>query len=130
MIGILLITHGSFGESLVQNACHVLNKRPAQVAQLGVAPQDDPLDLLPTARRLRNSIDNGDGVLILTDIWGASPANLAAKLLEPGQTEGLAGVNLPMLLRAISYREKGWEVLLRRASTGARDGVLNMLKDV
>jgi PTS system mannose-specific IIA component len=130
VIGILLITHGSFGESLIQNACHVLNKRPPQLAQLGVAAQDDPLDLLPTARRMRNAIDNGEGVLILTDIWGASPANLACKLLEAGQTEGLAGVNLPMLLRAISYREKGWEILLARATSGARDGVLNMIKDV
>ena len=130
MIGILLITHGSFGESLLQNVCHVLNKRPGQIAQLGVAAQDDPLDLLPQALRLRDSIDNGDGVLILTDIWGASPANLAVKLLEPGRFEGLAGVNLPMLLRAVNYRDKGWEVLLSRATTGARDGVLNMIKDV
>lgn len=130
MIGILLITHGTFGESLVQNACHILNKRPPQIAQLGVAAQDDPLDLLPTARRMRNSIDNGDGVLVLTDVWGATPANLAVKLLEPGKTEGLAGVNLPMLLRAVTYREKGWDTLLSRATTGARDGVLNMIKDV
>ena len=130
MIGILLITHGTFGESLVQNACHVLNQRPGQIAQLGVAAQDDPLDLLPAARRLRNSIDSGEGVLVLTDIWGASPANLAVKLLEAGKTEGLAGVNLPILLRAISYREKGWDVLLARATSGARDGVLNMIKDV
>ena len=130
MIGILLITHGSFGESLLQNVCHVLNKRPGQIAQLGVAAQDDPLDLLPQALRLRDSIDNGDGVLILTDIWGASPANLAVKLLEPGRFEGLAGVSLPMLLRAVNYRDKGWEVLLSRATTGARDGVLNMIKDV
>ena len=47
MIGILLISHGTFGESLVQNVCHVLNKRPPQLAQLGVAAQDDPLDLCP-----------------------------------------------------------------------------------
>ena len=130
MIGILLITHGSFGESLLQNVCHVLNKRPGQIAQLGVAAQDDPLDLLPQALRLRDSIDNGDGVLILTDIWGATPANLAVKLLEAGRYEGLAGVNLPMLLRAVNYRDKGWETLLARAVTGARDGVLNMIKDV
>jgi mannose PTS system EIIA component len=130
VIGIFLVTHGTFGESLVQNACHVLNKRPTQLIQLGVAAQDDPLDILPMARRLRDSVDNGDGVLILTDIWGATPANLATKLLEAGRTEGLAGVNLPMLLRAVTYREKGWEVLLSRAATGARDGVLNMIKDV
>ena len=127
MIGILLITHGSYGEALVQNACHVLNKRPAQLMQLGVAAQDDPLDLLPLAHRMLGLIDNGKGALVLTDIFGASPANLAFKLLERGRIEGLAGVNLPMLLRALTYREKGMEILLQRARDGGRDGVFNML---
>ena len=126
MIGILLITHGSFGEALVQNACHVLNKRPAQLNQLGVAAQDDPLDLLPLARDMVGLVDDGQGVLVLTDIFGASPANLALKLLEPGRVEGLAGVNLPMLLRALTYRDKGMETLLNRARDGGRDGVFNM----
>lgn len=127
MIGILLITHGSFGEALVQNACHVLNKRPQQLNQLGVAAQDDPLDLMPLARSMINVVDNGHGVLLLTDIFGASPANLALKLLEPGRVEGLTGVNLPMLLRALTYRDKGMEILLKRARDGGRDGVFNML---
>ena len=129
MIGILLITHGSFGEALVQNACHVLNKRPVQVNQLGVSAQDDPLDLLPLALQMIDLVDNGDGVLILTDILGASPANLAIKLLDPGRVEGLTGVNLPMLLRALTYREKGMEILLQRARDGGRDGVFNMLEN-
>ena len=129
MIGILLITHGSFGEALVQNACHVLNKRPVQVNQLGVSAQDDPLDLLPLALQMLDLVDNGDGVLILTDIFGASPANLAIKLLDPGRVEGLTGVNLPMLLRALTYREKGMEILLQRARDGGRDGVFNMLEN-
>ena len=129
MIGILLITHGSFGEALVQNACHVLNKRPVQVNQLGVSAQDDPLDLLPLALQMLDVVDNGDGVLILTDIFGASPANLAIKLLQPGRVEGLTGVNLPMLLRALTYREKGMEILLQRARDGGRDGVFNMLEN-
>ncbi|HEX6735921.1 MAG TPA: PTS fructose transporter subunit IIA [Azonexus sp.] len=127
MIGILLITHGSFGEALVQNACHVLNKRPVQLNQLGVAAQDDPLDLLPLARRMVELVDNGKGVLLLTDIFGATPSNLALKLLEPGRIEGLTGANLPMLLRALTYREKGMEILLQRARDGGRDGVINML---
>lgn len=127
MIGILLITHGSFGEALVQNACHVLNKRPVQLNQLGVAAQDDPLDLLPLARDLLKLVDHGDGALILTDIFGASPANLALKLLEPGRVEALCGANLPMLLRALTYRDKGMEILLTRARDGGRDGVFNML---
>lgn len=130
MIGLLLITHGTYGESLVQNAIHVLNRRPAQLVAFGLAAQDSPIDLLPEARRLLASVDGGEGVVILTDIYGASPSNLVAKLLEPGRVEGLAGVNLPMLLRALTYREKGMETLITKAVTGARDGVLNMLKDV
>jgi len=127
MIGILLITHGSFGEALVQNACHVLNKRPVQLNQLGVSAQDDPLDLLPLGKKMVQLVDNGKGVLILTDIFGASPSNLAMKLLERGRIEGIAGVNLPMLLRAINNRKKGMETLLLRARDGGRDGVFNML---
>ena len=127
MIGILLITHGSYGEALVQNACHVLNKRPVQLNQLGVSAQDDPLDLLPLARAMLNLVDNGKGVLVMTDVFGASPANLASKLLEPGRIEGISGVNLPMLLRALTYRDKGMETLLIKAVGGGRDGVINML---
>lgn len=129
MIGILLITHGSFGEALVQNVCHVLHKRPLLIAQLGVAAQDDPLDILPLAKMLLKEVDGGKGVLVMTDIYGASPANLALKLLEPGRVEGVAGVSLPMLLRALTYREKDMETMIAKAISGGRDGVLNMHKD-
>jgi len=85
------------------------------------------LDLLPLARQMLSLVDNGKGVLVLTDIFGASPANLAGKLLEPGRIECLTGVNLPMLLRALTYREKGMDILLQRARDGGRDGVFNVL---
>ena len=126
MIGILLITHGCFGESLIQNVCHVLNKRPPLIAQLGVAPQDDPLDILPLARQRLQEVDGGDGVLLLTDIFGATPANLSLKLLEPGRVEGVCGLSLPMLLRALTYREKGMEIMLQKAISGAHDGVVKL----
>jgi PTS system ascorbate-specific IIA component len=126
MIGVLLITHGSFGESLVQNVCHVLNKRPPLIAQLGVAAQDDPLDILPLARLLLREVDTGEGVLVMTDVYGATPGNLALKLLQPGRIEGIAGVNLPMLLRALTYREKGMETMLQKAISGAHDGVVKL----
>ena len=126
MIGILLITHGTLGESLIQCVSHVLNKRPAQIVQLGVSGQDDPLDLLPTARQMLQWVDSGDGVLVLTDIFGATPSNVAAKLLEPGRVEGLAGVNLPMLLRALTYRERDMNTLIQRAISGGCDGVLHI----
>lgn len=126
MIGILLITHGTYGESLIQNVCHVLNKRPFLIGQFGVAAQDDPLDVLPMAQLLLQEVDEGDGVLLMTDILGATPSNLALKLLVPGRVEGVAGVNLPMLLRALTYRQNGMEILLQKAISGGRDGVITM----
>ncbi|GIK24848.1 MAG: PTS fructose transporter subunit IIA [Rhodocyclales bacterium] len=126
MIGLFLITHGSLGESLVQCACHVLNKRPQQIVQLGVSGQDDPLDALPLARDMMRLVDSGKGVLLLTDIFGATPSNIALKLLQPGRIEGIAGVNLPMLLRALTYRDKDMETLVTKAVAGGRDGVMLM----
>ena len=126
MIGILLITHGTLGEALVQCVSHVMNRRPAQLMQLGISGQDDPLDALPLARRLVELVDSGSGVLILTDILGATPANTAAKLLEPGRIEGVTGVNVPMLLRVITYRERAMEVLVKKAVAGACEGVVHM----
>ena len=126
MIGVLLITHGTLGEALVQCVSHVMNRRPAQLMQLGISGQDDPLDALPLARRLIELVDSGSGVLILTDILGATPANTAAKLLEPGRIEGVTGVNVPMLLRVITYRERSIEVLVKKAVAGACEGVVHM----
>ncbi len=128
MIGLFLITHTTYGESLIQCACHVVNHRPPQIIQLGVAAQDDPLDALPLAQEMLKLVDHGRGVLILTDMFGATPANIALKLIKPGHVEAVAGVNLPMLLRALTYRDKDMETLVIRAISGGRDGVLNMAK--
>ncbi|MBK6677374.1 MAG: PTS fructose transporter subunit IIA [Rhodocyclaceae bacterium] len=127
MIGIFLVTHATYGESLIQCACHVLNKRPPRIAQIGIAAQDDPLDALPMAQQLLGLVDSGKGVLIMTDIFGATPANLATKLLKPGRVEGIAGVNLPMLVRALTYRDRDMETLIAKAVAGGRDGVLHMI---
>jgi len=127
MIGILLLTHGTLGESLIQCCCHVLNRRPLQIAQLGVSGQDDPLDLLPAARKWLQQVDSGEGVIILTDIFGATPSNVAVKLIEPGRVEGIAGVSLPMLLRVLTYRDKNdIDTVINKAITGGCDGVLHM----
>jgi len=65
-------------------------------------------------------------VLVLTDIYGASPANLATKLLQPGRVEAVAGVNLPMVLRTLTYRDRDMETLIARAVSGGCDGVVHM----
>lgn len=124
MIGILLITHGTYGEALIQNACHVFGRRPENLAQLGLSSNDDPQDLQPLAERLAGLVDSGSGVLVLTDICGASPANLATVLRRPGKIEVVAGVNLPMLLRAINYRKEPLPVLIDKALGGGREGIV------
>ena len=126
MIGILIVSHGAFGESLIHSASHVLGKRPLYLRQLGVTVHDDPEALLPVAEDLIRFLDQGAGVLVLTDIYGATPANVACKLLKPGRVEGIAGVNLPMLIRALTYREEPLRDLLEKALTGATEGVLRM----
>jgi PTS system ascorbate-specific IIA component len=126
MIGLFLVTHTTYGESLIQCACHVLNKRPPQIAQIGIAAQDDPLDVLPLAEQLLKLVDYGEGVLVMTDVFGATPANVAMKLLKPGRVECIAGLNLPMLLRALTYRDRDMQTLIAKAIAGGRDGVLQM----
>ena len=126
MIGVLIISHGTLGESLIHCASHVLNKRPPRLKQLGITAQDDPHHLLPQARKLVKDLDEGDGVLILTDMYGGSPANIAAQLLIPGKVEGVAGVNLPMLIRVLNYRDRPLATIVTKAVSGGCDGVVRI----
>jgi len=129
MIGILIIAHDGLGESLARSVTHVLGSRPDQFEVLSVAATDDPLALLPAARELAARLDTGKGVLIFCDIYGASPCNLAGKLLKPGRVEAVAGVNLPMLVRAITYRSRDLETMVKKAISGGCEGVLHLQAD-
>ena len=129
MIGILIVAHGTLGESLIHCASHVMGSRPLQLQQLGVTIHDDPVAILPQAKELVRQLDQGDGVLVLTDIYGATPTNIACRLLEPGRVEGIAGVNLPMLVRAFTYRTRGMDMLMKKAVSGGCDGVLHIEVD-
>lgn len=126
MIGILLVSHGAFGESLIHCASHVLGKRPLYVRQLGVTVHDDPDEILPTAEDLIRFLDQGQGVLVMTDIYGATPSNIAMRLLKPGRVEGIAGVNLPMLIRALTYRDEPLEAVVAKALSGGSEGVVRV----
>jgi PTS system ascorbate-specific IIA component len=126
MIGILIVAHDTLGESLVRAVTHVLGVRPPQFEALAVAATDDPLLLLPRAREAVARLDTGDGVVIFSDIFGATPCNLACKLLVPGRVEGVAGVNLPMLVRVFTYRTRGMDTLMKKAVSGGCEGVLHI----
>ena len=126
MIGILIITHGTLGESLIHCASHVLNKRPPRLKQLGVTAQDDPALLLPQARALVKELDDGAGLLILSDMYGGTPSNLAAKLVVPGKIEAVAGVSLPMLIRVLTYRDRDLQTIVTKAISGGCEGVIRV----
>ena len=124
MVGILIVAHGAFGEALIHCASHVLGKRPLRVRQVGVTVHDDPDAMLPQAQELVRQLDEGEGVLVLTDMLGATPSNIAARLAEPGRVEIVAGVNLPMLIRALTYRTQPLATVAAKAVSGGCEGVV------
>jgi PTS system mannose-specific IIA component len=126
MVGILIITHGALGESLIHSASHVMGARPTQLAHIGVSMDDDPQQIVPQAIKLLQSLDQGRGVLVLTDVYGATPSNIAGRLLIPGKIEGVAGVNLPMLVRALTYRNEPLKTVVAKAVSGGIEGVMQM----
>lgn len=129
MIGILIIAHGRFGESLIECATHVMGSPPPMLAQLGIQTHDDPTTILPKAQRMVQDLNQGDGVLVLSDMYGATPCNLVGKLLSPGKIEGVSGVNLPMLVRALTYRNGDILALTEKALSGGREGVLHFTEE-
>lgn len=129
MIGIVIVSHGALGESLIHAASHVLGKRPLGVNQIGVTVHDDPESVFAQSRELVRQVDDGSGVLVLTDIYGATPGNIALRLLEPGRVEGVSGVSLPMLVRALTYRDQPLAAVLEKALSGGREGVVHMTTD-
>lgn len=126
MIGILIIAHGTLGDSLIHCASHVFGGPQERLLQFGVAVHDDPAALLPQVRKLVGELDDGSGVLILTDIYGATPSNLACRLVEPSRVDCVAGVNLPMLVRAITYRNDPLAAVAEKALSGGREGVVHV----
>jgi PTS system mannose-specific IIA component len=129
MIGVLLVTHGEIGTALLGSASQILGGAPAQVATLSVWRQDDPDDLILRARELLEQIDAGDGVLVLTDIFGATPGNVVSRLLADDHVEGVSGVSLPMLLRVLTSRNGSLPAAVKRAVSGGSEGVVHMNSD-
>ena len=129
MIGVLIIAHGSIGAHMLATASQILGAAPARVVAIDVGPQDDPEAVLARARAVVAQIDDGAGVLVLTDMFGATPGNIAARLLADGRIEGVTGLSLPMLVRALSGREGTLEAAVKRALSGGAQGVLHMNRD-
>ncbi|MCW0411346.1 PTS fructose IIA subunit family protein [Xanthomonas sacchari] len=123
--GILLITHPGIGAALLSVATRLLRQLPLKTEAFEV-PFDADLDaLLPNASAALRRVDDGDGVLVVTDLYGASPSNLAAKLARLGTpVRRVSALSLPMLLRIMNYPEQGLEQLPATAAAGSRNGVV------
>ena len=126
MIGILVLTHEDLGDHLIRCAAHVVGTEPPQLMHLSVFPQDDPDEVLFNAHALIKQLDSGDGVLVLSDICGATPCNIASRLVQPGKVECVAGVNLPMLVRALTYRNEPLSVVIEKGLSGGQSGVMHI----
>ncbi len=117
MIGLVLVTHGRLAEEFVAAMEHVVGKQE-NIASIAIAPDDDMegrrTDIADAIKR----VDAGAGVIVLTDLFGGTPSNLAISLMEPGRVEVIAGINLPMLIRLEGARKA---MKVAEAVAAARD---------
>lgn len=125
-VGVLLITHEGIGNALVAVATRLLRKLPLQTAAFEVPFDGDVDALLPQASAALRKVDSGHGVLVLTDLYGATPSNIASKLARLGTpVRRVSSLNLPMLLRVMNYAELDLDELPAVAAAGARNGVIH-----
>ncbi|SFN01403.1 PTS system, ascorbate-specific IIA component [Formivibrio citricus] len=127
MVGIVIVTHVMLGDALLACARHIMQRDMPNLGHLAVSKADDPDEVLVRARQLCEKLDDGSGVLLLTDIFGGTPSNVANRLIQPGRIEAVAGVNLPMLVRVLTYCHQPLDVVVSKAITGGMEGVLYML---
>ncbi len=123
MIGLILVTHGRLAEEFVSAMEHVVGKQDA-IATICIGPNDDMEDRRQEIADAIVKVDTGAGAIMLTDLFGGTPSNLAISLLEQGRTEVIAGINLPMLIRLAGARK---EMKLGPAAVAAREAGRNYI---
>ncbi|MCB2050749.1 MAG: PTS sugar transporter subunit IIA [Novosphingobium sp.] len=104
MIGMILVTHGQLAKEFVQAMEHVVGRQES-VATICIGPNDDMEKRRNEIRKAIDVVDNGQGVIVLTDLFGGTPSNLAISLMDAGRVEVIAGINLPMLIRLAGARK-------------------------
>ena len=126
-VGILLITHGNIGRDLVDTARSILGSLPLSLSQISVSLSANPDKVFAQAHQSLRQVDQGHGVLIITDIFGSTPSNIACRLGQLPQVNIIAGLNLPMLIRILNYPDLDLSAMAKKALSGGQDGVLNCL---
>ena len=123
-VGLLLVTHGKLGHFLLETMIDMIGPLPLATDVLEVRRVQATDVLLLQGRRMIERLDQGAGVLLLTDAFGSTPSNIANRLAETPRTAVVAGVNLPMLVRVFNYPELDLETMSRAAVEGGQRGVL------
>ncbi|NMM27544.1 MAG: PTS fructose transporter subunit IIA [Glaciimonas sp.] len=126
MIGILLLTHAPLGQAFIEAAAHVFRGRPDRIEAIDVVADQDPLEINRLAERAIARLDDGSGVLVITDVMGGTPSNCCNKLSLPGHIDVIAGISLPMLLRALTYRQDTLDVVVEMALAGGQSGAVRV----
>lgn len=126
MIGILLLTHAPLGDAFVQAASHVFRGRPERLEAIDVRADQDTADVNRVALEAVRRLDDGSGVLVITDVMGGTPCNCTLRLHSPGHVEVIAGISLPMLLRALTYRNDTLDVVVEMALAGGQSGAVRV----
>ena len=124
MIGLLILAEKKLGDGLIAAAAHTLGIRPPQLAATDIDYTETPENMDAILRAGIQKMDQGDGVLILADVYGATHTNVACHLLARGRIELITGVNLPMLLRALNYRHLKMDDLIDKALSGGSGGII------
>jgi PTS system ascorbate-specific IIA component len=125
MNGILIIAHAPLASALRQCVAHVFTDHPEGIAALDVQPNTPPEETLAQARIMLSQLGTSHA-LVLADVFGATPCNVAQKLVDGVHSKLITGVNLPMLLRTVSYRHESLDALVARALMGATQGVMQV----
>ncbi|MDO4693473.1 MAG: PTS mannose transporter subunit IIA [Eikenella sp.] len=126
MIGLILMTHETLGKSYTELAEHFFGKVPDYLGIVGVHPQEDPETVWQRARAEAARVDAGCGVLVLADIYGATPCNVGQRLLADGGRVLLAGINAPMVVKALQYAPQAQDlaVFAQKVRQAGLDGIV------
>ena len=128
-VGLLIMSHDGIGSSLLGTAMQMITQCPLAIKLLTVERDSDPDELLEHTRLLLGELDSGEGVLILTDLYGSTPCNVAIACATNEKVNAVAGLNLSMLIRVMNYFDLDLSGLTNKAISGGREGVVQILTE-
>lgn len=124
-VALLIMCHDDLGQALYGAAINTLTHNPLPTKIINVYQTGEPDELLAVAKDTIETLDNGSGVLVLTDMYGATPSNIACRLNNDHNVQVVSGINLPMLIRTLNYPKLPLQQLAEKAVSGGRDGIMS-----